>query len=53
MMFATYGYVGLMGQVDFVSFPSKSQNIGGVETKVINGGWDAQAGFTALAGVHF
>ncbi len=53
VMFLTYGYVGILGQVDFIDFPGKSQNIGGVDTTILKGGWDPQIGATFEAGVHF
>lgn len=53
ILFLKYGYAGLMMQTDFLSLPTKKQNILGVDTVIVKGGWDVQLDFLAMFGAHF
>jgi hypothetical protein len=53
VLFARYFYVGVLAQVDFLYLNEKKQDIGGVQTVILNEGWDGQIGISGLAGCHF
>ncbi len=53
VMFLQYGYVGILGQYDFLHLPAKNQSIGGITTQITAGGWDPQFGASIQTGVHF
>ncbi|MBI2342384.1 MAG: hypothetical protein HYU98_06610 [Deltaproteobacteria bacterium] len=53
VLYKRYVYFGLLAQSDFVVLPDRHQNVGGVNTKIIDGSMDAQFGATGTIGVHF
>jgi hypothetical protein len=50
---ARYAYFGILIQGDVHHLTSAYQNIGGVRSKIIAGGWEPQLGIVGMAGVHF
>jgi hypothetical protein len=52
-IFLRYTYVSLVAQCDIVSVDSQYQEIGGVRTRVLQGGLDTQPGFNGMIGFHF